>query len=269
MFDLTKYLDRIGDDGPLAPTRRTLDRLLLRHLGAIPFENFDPLMGLVPDVTAEGVAAKLVTARRGGYCYEQNRLLLEALHAIGFEAHGLLCRVWWMRPTDSPPGPLSHMALAVRIDGQWVLVDAGFGGCVPTASLAMDETAPQPTPHERFRLRRVAEGRMLELEIDGAWQPVYEFKGDRPDAQAFRAANHEAATNSRFRHELMMARTTPEARLSLGGNRFIRRTMAEGVTERRSLSPEALEVAIRERFGLSVDPAWRPLLARVTGAADA
>ena len=45
-------------------------------------------------IDSEAVFAKLVTARRGGYCFEHNRLFLDALAALGFAARPLLARVW-------------------------------------------------------------------------------------------------------------------------------------------------------------------------------
>ncbi|MWD28283.1 arylamine N-acetyltransferase [Aquicoccus sp. SCR17] len=271
MFDLDAYLARLGLTGAVraTPTRERLDALVLAHLGAIPFENLDPLTGKVPEIAADAVAAKLVTARRGGYCYEQNHLLLAALHAMGFEAEPLVCRVWWQRPAGTPPGPWTHMALRVRLGGRALLVDVGFGGCVPTASLDMAADAPQATPHEPFRLRQGRDGPLLEVEIGGSWRPVYET---RPEPAAFdelREANHRTATESRFTQELMLARTTPEARLALGGNRFTRRLAGGSVAERAHLDAEGLERVITDRFGLPVAPEWRPVLVRFADLTEA
>lgn len=44
-LDLTGYFERVGYDGPTAPTRDVLQGLVTAHTGSIPFENLDPLMG--------------------------------------------------------------------------------------------------------------------------------------------------------------------------------------------------------------------------------
>ncbi len=92
--DLDAYLHRIR-----LPTRPTLDvaglmRLQHAHRLAIPFENFDIWLGRGIAIDSEPAFAKLVTARRGGYCFEHNRLFLDALAALGFAAEPILARVW-------------------------------------------------------------------------------------------------------------------------------------------------------------------------------
>ena len=102
MFDLDSYLARIA-----LPSRVTVDadglaRLQWAHRLAIPFENLDVRLGRPIAIDSDSVFAKLVTGKRGGYCFEQNRLFLDALAAHGFSARPLLARVW-LRATDVPP----------------------------------------------------------------------------------------------------------------------------------------------------------------------
>src|SRR3546814_4299324 len=103
-------------------------------------ESIDALVEGHIDIGAEAVAAKLIDARRGGYCFEQNGLFLRVLRAIGFEAEGLLGRVRWMRPPDAPPAPRSHMVLRVRIDGRPWLSDVGFGSAVDRKSKRLNSS---------------------------------------------------------------------------------------------------------------------------------
>src|SRR5689334_22686545 len=104
MFDLDSYLARIGYDGPRAPTLPVLRALTAAHTQAIPFENLDVLLGRRIDLAIDAVFDKLVRRRRGGYCFEQNGLLLQVLQALGFEARPVSARVRIDRPrTDTPP----------------------------------------------------------------------------------------------------------------------------------------------------------------------
>src|SRR4051812_10884622 len=123
-FDLDGYLARIGWTGPLAPDLAPLRRLVAQHTAAIPFEAVDALLGRTPAVDAAGLQAKLVGARRGGWCFEQNSLLALALGALGFRARPLLARVVF----GLPPGAVlsrTHMALAVDLPEGAYLADAG------------------------------------------------------------------------------------------------------------------------------------------------
>jgi len=82
-FDLNAYCARIGYAGPLTPTLETLHAVVARHAATIPFENLDVLLGRPIRLDAESLQKKLVRERRGGYCFEQNGLLLLALGAFG------------------------------------------------------------------------------------------------------------------------------------------------------------------------------------------
>jgi N-hydroxyarylamine O-acetyltransferase len=53
-------------------THATLAGLLGAHMAHIPFENFDVLLGREVRLDPEGLQAKLVKARRGGYCFEHS-----------------------------------------------------------------------------------------------------------------------------------------------------------------------------------------------------
>ena len=90
MFDLTAYLARID-----LPARPTLDaaglaRLQHAHRLAIPYENLDVILGRGIAIDSASVFAKLVTARRGGYCFEHNRLFGDALSALRARPDGEL-----------------------------------------------------------------------------------------------------------------------------------------------------------------------------------
>ncbi|HEX4694304.1 arylamine N-acetyltransferase family protein [Sphingomonas sp.] len=124
-FDLDAYLARIR-----LPARATVDAHGLAavqraHRLAIPFENLDIRLGRGIRIDSESVFAKLVTARRGGYCFEQNRLFGDALAELGFTVRPLLARVWL--GASETPGR-THTLLLVTIDGQDWIADAGFGG---------------------------------------------------------------------------------------------------------------------------------------------
>jgi N-hydroxyarylamine O-acetyltransferase len=120
-LDLAAYLARIGYEGSLALDLPTLTALSRAHLAAIPFENLDILLGRGISVALADVQDKLVTKRRGGYCYEHNTLFGAVLQKIGFPVVRLLARTG--DPLESPR-PRSHMVLVVN--GEF-LADVGFG----------------------------------------------------------------------------------------------------------------------------------------------
>ena len=93
--NLDNYFARIGYEGPRAATLEVLQTIHGLHPIAIPFENLNPLSRRAVLLDLESVERKLVTDRRGGYCFEQNALLANVLMQLGFTVTPLLARVVW------------------------------------------------------------------------------------------------------------------------------------------------------------------------------
>ena len=261
--DLDAYCARIGYAGPRIPTLATLRALHALHPAAIPFEALDVLLGRGVDLAPAAVDAKLLGAGRGGYCYEHNSLFRRVLSTLGFTVESLLGRVRWQLPPGAPPRPRTHMALRVTLDSTPWLADVGFGGCVPTAPLRMDTTAPQPTAQEAFRVIPFADVLLVQARLGERWAALYELSPEPQQEVDFEPPNWLSSThpNSHFRHRLLVARVTPQARHTLQGAQLTTR-YADGRGARRTLDAAALEQALRATFGLPVDPSWRPVIER-------
>src|SRR5205085_4786733 len=117
---LAAYLERIGISGTLGPDAATLTALHRAHRFAIAFENLDIPLGRGIALAPALLFDKMVTRRRGGYCFEQNGLFLQVLEAIGFAARPLLARVWLV--AEGIP-PRTHTLNLVRLDGADAIVD--------------------------------------------------------------------------------------------------------------------------------------------------
>src|SRR4051794_35005419 len=124
-LDLDAYLARVGYAGELRPTAAVLAALHRAHATHIPFENLDVLLGRPIRLDLEGLQAKLVRGRRGGYCFEQNVLFAAVLEQVGFRLTRLAARV---RFGAAGPRPRTHMLMRVEADGRPWLADVGFGG---------------------------------------------------------------------------------------------------------------------------------------------
>jgi N-hydroxyarylamine O-acetyltransferase len=181
MIDVDAYLARI--DMPARPTMDAagLARLQRQHRLAIPFENLDIRLGRAIAIDSASVFDKLVTRRRGGYCFEQNRLFGDALHALGFAARPLLARVW-LGATETPP--LTHTFSLVQVEGREWIADPGFGGSYAPV-MPLEEGEAASPDGACFRLSRAADGWLLERvgpagATDGrgageGWQRQYGF----------------------------------------------------------------------------------------------
>ena len=125
VFKVDEYLKRIQLNSLPAATRKGLSELVRAQSFSLAFENLDVLAGSPIRLDPESIVTKLLRRGRGGYCYELNGLLGYALEAAGFEFNIRLARVTYRR---TEPGPLSHLIILVKCDGEEWLVDAGFGG---------------------------------------------------------------------------------------------------------------------------------------------
>jgi N-hydroxyarylamine O-acetyltransferase len=219
--DLAAYLDRIGYSGPVAADLATLRALQAHQLASLAFENLDPLFRHTPDLSAAGLIAKLVRGGRGGYCYEQNGLLLGMLQQIGFDAHGLMGRVRWGSPADNLT-PRSHMMIHVTLPDGPYLVDAGFGGMTPTGPLRFVPDIVQETPHEPFRLLRQGDDWLLQAEVAGTWNDVYRFDLNPQIPIDYKASNYYLANSdeSFFRQGVIAARHVAGQRKALSNRSF-------------------------------------------------
>jgi arylamine N-acetyltransferase len=140
VVDVAAYFDRIGYRGPAEPTVETVQTLVAAHNRSIPFENLDPLLGIpVADLGAAALAHKLVSRRRGGYCYEHNGLMGYVLEELGFGVERLAGRVVRMHP-DGPLPAETHQVLSVTVPGVDgpLLVDVGFGGQTLTSPIRLE-----------------------------------------------------------------------------------------------------------------------------------
>ena len=124
-MDLDHYLDRIGVKSLPKAAFEGLKTLHNAHLLAIPYENLDIQLGR-PVTNAIGpIFDKLVTRRRGGWCYEMNGLLGWALTELGFDVRRATGAV--MREAMGAFSDGNHLVLRVALPEGLYLADVGFG----------------------------------------------------------------------------------------------------------------------------------------------
>src|SRR5262249_16862497 len=147
---LTAYLDRIGVTRPVVLDEKALGVLHRAHQLAVPFENLSIHMAEPISLNEGDLVDKIVTRRRGGFCYELNGAFALVLEALGASVARLAARVYGEGQL-SPP--FDHLALVVRLadgSGPW-LADVGFGSH-STYPLRYDSRHEQEDPAGPFSL---------------------------------------------------------------------------------------------------------------------
>ena len=250
-IDLDAYLARIGYQGPVEPTVACLEGLHLAHVTSIPFENLDIHLGRPIRLDLESLQDKLVRARRGGYCFENNTLFAAALEEIGFAVTRLAARV------RGGTGGRTHMVLRVEAEGSAWLADVGFGGGSILKPLPFE---PGPVVDQfgwRFRLVDDDAGRELQALRPEGWLGSYVFTFEPQLPIDYEIANHYTSTHpdSPFVRTLTAQLSSPERALLLRGHTLIEMTptgeVASGVTD-----DEMLDV-LAERFTLELPEGTR------------
>jgi N-hydroxyarylamine O-acetyltransferase len=242
---VTAYLDRIGIARPDRPDADNLRRLQRRHLHSVPFENLSIHLGEDIPLETGALFDKIVTRRRGGYCYEVNGALAALLRSLGYRVSLLAARVHG----PSGFGPLSHLALRVDIDEPW-LVDVGFGRNAERP-LRLDDPGEQNDVGGVFRIETTDEGD-LDVYRDGS--VLYRIEQRPRELDDFKPVHWFQRTwpVSHFVQSPFCTLFTDHGIITLAGRRLI-------TTEGGSRREEELEgdeqvlATYRKHFGLVLD----------------
>ena len=249
-FDLDAYMARVRLPARVTPDGEGLNRLQVAQRLAIPFENLDIALGRGVAIDSDAVFAKLVTGKRGGYCFEQNRLFRDALAALGFEARPLLGRVWLGYEDGAPVPPLAHTLVLVTLDGQAWIADAGFGGSYAPALPLIDGAEATAPDGARHRLASdPAHGWMLMR--DG--EPQYSFTLTMVEEADLALSNHWTATapGTRFTTLKLVSIALPRGFASLT-DRHYRRRVADEQTEAVITDPRVYRLRLSMMFGIDL-----------------
>jgi N-hydroxyarylamine O-acetyltransferase len=247
-LDLPAYLERIAYTGPLSASAETLRALQLAHMYAVPFENLDIHLGRPLSLDHEALFAKIVTRRRGGFCYELNGLLGRMLEELGFRVRLLSAEV--ARSTGGFSPKFDHLALCVEREDPW-LVDVGFGNGF-RLPVRLNDEADQPQGASSYRIAKEGEYRVLLRRDEGRdWTPQYRFTLAPHALPEFndRCLFHQTSPESHFTQGRICTVATPTGRITLVGMRLIE-TTPSGRTERDLANGVEYAEVLRERFGV-------------------
>jgi len=149
-----EYLARIGITDEVKPTVADLTRLVWAHHCMVPFENLDVCdYNLVPSLAIDALFDKVVTRRRGGYCFEMNAIFHALLKAVGFEIIPCIGKVGG--PSPMGPMPSLHRVNLAVIDGERYFCDVGFGGFMPRGCLKFVNDVKQELAGKTFHFEGV------------------------------------------------------------------------------------------------------------------
>ncbi len=150
---VSAYLERLGLRDKPGVSREALDELTFRHQCSIPFETIDMWHCTEPPVIdIDSIFQKIVTVRRGGFCFELNYAFETLLNSLGFKARPILSRA--VRGRDGRM-PINHRGVLIDLDGGLLFADVGFGGPLAPGSLILKDQETQVVRGETYITRKV------------------------------------------------------------------------------------------------------------------
>jgi len=214
-------------------------------------------------IDGASVFAKLVVAKRGGYCFEHNRLFMDALTALGFQVRPLLARVW-LGAQETPP--LTHTLSLVTIAGRDWIADAGFGGSYAPVMPLEEGAEAEASDGATFRLDTdAARGWLLSRRGDPGstdgrgdgvgWQPQYSFDLAAVFDADLALSNHWTSTapGSRFTQMTIASIVLPHGLAALTDRHYHRRA-GDNTTRADLTDPRVYRMRMSLMFGIDLTP---------------
>ena len=249
-LNIIAYLDRIGCPESIPLTVDGLQMVTQAHLRRVPFENLALTdEGIEPSLETEDLFHKIVEQKRGGYCFELNKLFGLLLQELGFDCRSVAARVINNRPE---PCPLSHRAVVVNIDGKRYFCDVGFGGSGPKGILPLDDGPEQTVAGEPFHVSFEEDGIAFSCYENGQLWRVLKFRDEPWLDVDFATLNRYYATYHRspFRLKRILYIATEDGWKSLIHDTFTR--FAGGTHHVTNLDPAQINDVIEQEFHVVV-----------------
>ncbi len=261
-MEIVSYLNRIGLARRPETDLAGLTALHRAHLLAIPYENLDVQLGRPVTLALEPIFEKLVTNRRGGWCFEMNGLFGWALGELGFRVTRATGAV--MRQAIGEAAHGNHLVLKVEMEGGLYLADVGFGDG------PIDPIAVQPGAFRSngfsFALSQAEDDWWRLINHPAGSAPSFDFNLARADEALLERQCQRLQTvpESVFVQNAVCQRYTENGLVVLRG-RVLRTITPDGVVERLVDSTANYVETLREQFALDLPEAaslWPAICAR-------
>ena len=191
------------------------------HLRNVPFENLESYEeGKVPSLESSDIYEKIVLRKRGGYCFELNKLFYELLKACEFQVIPVGVRILWKK--EKLP-PVLHRATLVTLENNIYYCDVGYGGPGPKYPVKL-ENGIHEEKSGGFRVAMNPKGTNGEILIErrkgNEYLPLLRFAMSPTLEEDFELMNFYCAKspNVMFTQKRVLSRSTLEGSIALTGN---------------------------------------------------
>lgn len=221
------------------------------HVGRLPFSSLGVLLHDSLTLESDILFKRVVTKRRGGYCFEHNKIFFEILTSLGFCCDIVMARVLLNGDIDVPR---THRITRVSLAGVRYIVDVGFGPLCPREPLLLDADTPQDQGDAVYRISQPDPGRyLLQIKEAGGWLTLYSFDNGLYTEADCLCGHHYSSTHPKavFVNNLVVSlKSYNDVRLLRNGE-FHRIQGGETVITDIS-SQDILGVILQQEFGINL-----------------
>lgn len=193
-----QYLEVIGS-GHSLPVQGSLAlvfELNRRHIDQFSFSSVGVLLQYSLPLDVPSLLKKIVVEKKGGYCFEHNRLFHAVLETLNYKVSAVLARVLYNKGVDCPQSPRTHRLIILELEGQRYVVDVGFGANGPKTPVLLSEQPTKGPYGDEYRVTQNPLGDyLLQVKKNGEFFTLYSF-----DLHRYNEADFEMSHFYSHRH---------------------------------------------------------------------
>ena len=199
----------------------------------------------------EDLFEKIIRHKRGGWCFELNKLFFELLKSWGFEVMTVAIRITWMKKQTAP---LLHRATVVTLERRQYLCDVGYGGPGPKGLVELSN-GEYEIQGEWYRVQMhpsYTDGTaVIEKQYHGAYHEMMRFENKKAEDADYAIMNFYCARSEQsfFSGKPVINLYTAEGNRSLIDQKLIIQKNGETVTKECHSEGEKQEW-LKEWFGI-------------------
>jgi N-hydroxyarylamine O-acetyltransferase len=253
-----EYHKRIDYQGGMEPNEENLALLQYSHLLNVPYENLDILKGERISLDIDNLYDKIVKRRRGGYCFELNRLFGWLLLEMGYGVTNYVAR--YFRGESGIPKRRHHVLRVECADKKEYLCDVGVGAVIPMCPIPYQNGANFDQNNTiidqngaKYALKKDdIFGKILIEPHDNGWRWVYSFEELPQHEVDFTFASFwcEFAKESPFNKKYMLSIRRPGKRITIDD--FTLKEFENSKVTERILFEGERKKALLEIFGIDL-----------------
>jgi N-hydroxyarylamine O-acetyltransferase len=221
--------------------------LQTQHLMQLPFSSANVLLGLELSLDDNPLLDRLLVKRRGGYCFEHNKIFFKVLQENAFDVQALMARVLNNQDIDAPK---THRLTLLTLDGERYAVDVGFGANCPIEPIKISDQDTVCSDGSRYRVVRNDRGDyLLQLKKVSGYYTLYSFDLARyvdPDFEMAHFYSHRHP-QAGFVNNLVVSRIIDGERRSIR-NRSYQVICGDVIEETGIDSAEQLQALLKKDF---------------------